>query len=194
MSASTDITNWRQLGHHIWGFQNVDKLLKVDQIRRPSEASRLASVPHNFDSFKLDITDKKSLDLFSFLSQTETDGIVVLKDGNIVFEHYIHTNTEKSIHIAFSTSKSPSALVDASDNLPFEYISTNADLMGWVIERVTGKKFAEVVSELIWQPMGAESDAYITLDHGGNARTAAALCTTATLHVLVKSYFMALTV
>ena len=50
--------------------------------------------------------------------------------------------------------------------------------MGWVIENITGKKFADVVSELIWQPLGAESDAYITLDRSGNPRPAGGMCAT----------------
>ena len=47
-----------------------------------------------------------------------------------------------------------------------------------MIESVTGKKLAEVISELIWQPLGAESDAYITLDNAGNARPAGGMCAT----------------
>ena len=50
--------------------------------------------------------------------------------------------------------------------------------MGWVLEKITGKKFADLVSELIWQPMGAESDAYITTDSAGNARPAGGMCAT----------------
>ena len=72
----------------------------------------------------------------------------------------------------------PSALVDGFDWPPFEHVSVNAGLMGWVIERVSGRRFAQVVSELICQPVGAESDVYITVDHGGNARTAAGMCAT----------------
>lgn len=47
-----------------------------------------------------------------------------------------------------------------------------------MIEKITGKKLADVISELIWQPMGAESDAYITLDRAGNARPAGGMCAT----------------
>jgi CubicO group peptidase (beta-lactamase class C family) len=71
-----------------------------------------------------------------------------------------------------------SAAIDRLEGPPFEYISANADLMGWAIERASGKKFAEVLTESIWQPMGAESDAYVTVDRSGNARTAAGICAT----------------
>lgn len=68
--------------------------------------------------------------------------------------------------------------VDGLGRSKFEYISVNTDLMGWVVESIAGKKFADAVSELLWQPLGAESDAYITLDIAGNARPAGGMCAT----------------
>lgn len=62
---------------------------------------------------------------------------------------------------------------------PFAYTSANTDLLGWVIERVTGSTFADALSELLWKPMGAADDAYITLDREGSARTTGGLCATA---------------
>ncbi|MFO0994798.1 MAG: serine hydrolase [Hyphomicrobiales bacterium] len=58
----------------------------------------------------------------------------------------------------------------------FHYRSPNSDLLGWVIERASGRKLAELLSERIWKPMGAESDAYITLDPAGAPRTAGGIC------------------
>lgn len=83
------------------------------------------------------------------------------------------------LHQFLSSFKaSPLPEVDGLGSSQFEYVSVNTDLMGWVIESITGKKFADVVSELIWQPLGAESDAYITLDRSGNARPAGGMCAT----------------
>lgn len=262
-STPTDITNWRKPGHNIWGFQNVDKIIQTDLISKGGEQSTLKLKLQSFLGFSLDLPDGSSLDLPSFLSQTETDGLIVLKDGIVVYEHYGRTNTERSIHATFSISKSVTGLlcgilveqgkldtdklvssyvpemtgssyknvtvrqlldmrsgvkhddtspgyrnatgfyplepgdeptdlhsyiptiksplsapIDGLDGPPFDYISANADLLGWVIERASGKKFAEVLSETIWQPMGAESDAYVTVDRCGNARTAAGICAT----------------
>jgi CubicO group peptidase (beta-lactamase class C family) len=58
----------------------------------------------------------------------------------------------------------------------FHYRSPNSDLLGWVVERAGGRKLAELLSERIWKPMGAEHDAYITLDPAGAARTAGGIC------------------
>ena len=57
-------------------------------------------------------------------------------------------------------------------------MSANTDLLGWVIERATGKSFAALVSHLLWQPMSAEDAASITLDRQGLPRCTGGLCTT----------------
>ena len=60
----------------------------------------------------------------------------------------------------------------------FHYVSPNTDLLGWVLERATGTRYADLVSELLWQPIGAERDAYITVDRFGAPRCAGGFCAT----------------
>ena len=48
-----------------------------------------------------------------------------------------------------------------------EYHSMNTFILGWIAERVTGKKYAELVSEKIWKPMGASSNAYVCISNKG---------------------------
>ena len=60
----------------------------------------------------------------------------------------------------------------------FHYVSPNSDLLGWVLERSTGRSFSELFSQLIWQPMGAEYDAYINIDRLGAPRSAGGICVT----------------
>jgi CubicO group peptidase (beta-lactamase class C family) len=62
---------------------------------------------------------------------------------------------------------------------PFYYASPNADLLGVVIERVTGARFADLTSELLWKPMGASGNADITVDAIGTPRTAGGVSMTA---------------
>jgi CubicO group peptidase (beta-lactamase class C family) len=52
---------------------------------------------------------------------------------------------------------------------PFVYRSADTDMLGWVCERVAGIRMADLVSSLIWGPMGAEYDAEITCDSVGTA-------------------------
>lgn len=61
----------------------------------------------------------------------------------------------------------------------FHYVSPNTDLLGWVIERAAGARYGDLMSELVWQPMGAGEPAYITVDRLGAPRAAGGMCTTA---------------
>ncbi|MEO6607866.1 MAG: serine hydrolase, partial [Aestuariivirga sp.] len=60
----------------------------------------------------------------------------------------------------------------------FVYVSPNSDLLGWILERAGNKPFAKLLSEKIWAPMGAEADAFVTVDAKGGARTAGGINTT----------------
>lgn len=49
----------------------------------------------------------------------------------------------------------------------FAYKTVNTDVLGWVIKRVTGKGVGQLLSERIWQKLGAEEDAYMLVDPDG---------------------------
>jgi CubicO group peptidase (beta-lactamase class C family) len=49
----------------------------------------------------------------------------------------------------------------------FEYRSILTDLLGLVLERAAGRPFAEALGEELWAPLGAETDAYVTVDAEG---------------------------
>ena len=49
----------------------------------------------------------------------------------------------------------------------FSYRSGSTNVIGWVLEAATGQPLAELISEHVWQPMGAEFDANIIVDKGG---------------------------
>jgi CubicO group peptidase (beta-lactamase class C family) len=51
----------------------------------------------------------------------------------------------------------------------FTYRSADSDMLGWVCERASGTRMADLISALIWQPIGAERDAEITCDPLGSA-------------------------
>ncbi|MBN9585789.1 MAG: serine hydrolase [Afipia sp. 62-7] len=58
----------------------------------------------------------------------------------------------------------------------FHYVSTNTDLLGWVYERAAGRALADLLSDHLWKPLGAEVDAYVTLDAEGAMRAAGGIC------------------
>jgi CubicO group peptidase (beta-lactamase class C family) len=51
----------------------------------------------------------------------------------------------------------------------FRYRSILFDVLAWVLEKAGQARFADLTARLLWQPMGAEYDADITLDAHGNA-------------------------
>ena len=59
--------------------------------------------------------------------------------------------------------------VECEHGASFRYRSIETDVLAFVLERVSGRPLAELVSELLWVPMGAEEDAYFTVDPQGYA-------------------------
>lgn len=266
--ANADITNWRSPENIPWSFCNLDKVLQTDAIEASTQTKKDLSC--NLQDFSSNFTishpdpEKGSLDLESFLSTTETDALIVLKNDKVVLEKYGTDNIPTSKHLVMSITKSVTGLlvgilvsrgkikvdepvttyipelrgtslehatirqcidmrsgivyddwtppypavcgwdqlddneeartlhhflsslrtdspekVEGLEGWPFDYASPNADLMGWVLERVSGKTYATLVEELLWKPMDAESDAFITVDGEGSARSAGGLCATA---------------
>src|SRR5262245_21094985 len=51
----------------------------------------------------------------------------------------------------------------------FEYRSIETDVLAFIMERATGKRLAELVSEEIWQKIGADESACFTVDQAGYA-------------------------
>jgi CubicO group peptidase (beta-lactamase class C family) len=49
----------------------------------------------------------------------------------------------------------------------FAYKTVNTDALGWMLARVTGMSVAELLSERIWKPIGAEQDGYFSVDSIG---------------------------
>ncbi|MEI5638429.1 MULTISPECIES: serine hydrolase domain-containing protein [unclassified Pseudoalteromonas] len=46
----------------------------------------------------------------------------------------------------------------------FGYKTVNTDVLGWIVSVVSNTKFDQLVSELLWQPLGMQQDADITVD------------------------------
>jgi hypothetical protein len=60
----------------------------------------------------------------------------------------------------------------------FRYVSLASDVLGWVLERVGGDKFATLLSREIWSVIGAERDAEIMIDAAGFSIVEGGLCAT----------------
>ncbi len=49
----------------------------------------------------------------------------------------------------------------------FAYKTINTDALAWVMQRATGLGLSELLAQRLWQPLGAEQDAYFTVDSTG---------------------------
>ena len=61
---------------------------------------------------------------------------------------------------------------DGAHGERFRYLSPSIDLLGWICARAAGTTWAEAVEQHIWQPIGAELGASVTLDREGTPRAA----------------------
>jgi len=53
------------------------------------------------------------------------------------------------------------------DEMPgevFDYNSSNTDVLGWLIARISGMPYAQFIRENIWAKLGTEHDAYLAVD------------------------------
>lgn len=62
--------------------------------------------------------------------------------------------------------------------MKWHYASVNTAVLGWLLERVTGKPLARVLSDEIWSHIGAESDALMVINKKGIPVSHAGMVTT----------------
>ena len=259
------LANWRKPPFNKWSFKHVREIIPSAEISNdPENVRQLPSAPHDFAGLSIN-GENSAYELGTFLSATDTDSLVVMQGGKIVYEFYDKAMGRGTPHILMSVSKSVLGLLvgifvergqlaldtlvtqwipevgktayadatvrdlmdmrvgilfdedylagagpiiqyrkaqnwdpwapgempsdlrtffasliekDGTHKGRFHYVSPNTDLMGWVIERATGERYADLVSELLWRPMGAARSAYITVDRFGAPRCAGGFCAT----------------
>lgn len=54
----------------------------------------------------------------------------------------------------------------------FKYLSGNSVLLGFILEKATGKKVSDYASEKLWKPLGAKNKALWSLDHANGMEKA----------------------
>lgn len=80
----------------------------------------------------------------------------------------------------------PASLYEYMPSLPnarehgqsFDYRSILTDVLGWVLERASSVRFAELFSREVWSRIGAERDGYVTVDSHGCALADGGICVT----------------
>ena len=85
----------------------------------------------------------------------------------------------KNIYEALKTFKK-----EGEHGAGFVYRTVHSEVLGWIVSRVTGKHFADVMSERIWSKLGMEEDAHVIVDSIGTPLQGAGL--NATLRDLAR--------
>ena len=68
---------------------------------------------------------------------------------------------------------------DGAHGGAFHYVSPVTDMLAWLMERATGTRFADLLSERLLKPLGAEFAGDLTIDRIGGARAAGGMNITA---------------
>jgi CubicO group peptidase (beta-lactamase class C family) len=266
VEAQVTLANWQQTPFNRWAFHHVRELVpSADIPNDPRSRYDWPTETLDISGLIIDAGDQGRLSFDEFLIDTSTDGIVIARNGCIVFERYTSGMSETVPHIVFSVSKSflglvagilslhgqlkpnapvadfvpevtgtaydgasirdlldmragvafnedylessgafatyrkaighaPTEVGEASPDLRsflctlterdgphggrFHYVSPNTDLLAWVIERATGKRYPDLINECIWRPIGAAHSAYITVDRLGAPYAAGGICAT----------------
>ncbi len=67
---------------------------------------------------------------------------------------------------------------DGEHGRAFAYKTPNTEVLGWIMQRVTGARLATLISDRIWSRLGCEQDAYLTVDSSGVARAGGGMSAT----------------
>lgn len=135
-------------------------------------------VPEMKDSAYADATVREVMDMTTGVQYSEK-----YADPNAEIWQYITAGGWFPVRPDY---KGPRTLYSFLENLKkegehgqaFAYKTPNAELLGWIVERVSGKSMAELLSETIWRKIGAEEDASFAVDSVGTAIAGGGLATT----------------
>ena len=256
-AADTLVTlaTWQDSPSVRWAFQHMREIIPTQPIHAGVQGRRLTTaIDRSAKDAPLTRLDGSAATALEVFTDTWTDAVLVLHDGQLVDEHYFGPMTPATPHLLMSVTKSIVGCVagilaergllhpddQVSTYVPevagsgydgatvrnlldmrtgvafretylepdsevrvmersmgwrpladgdpvgmynymttlgtagahggdFTYRSADTDMLGWVLERASGIRMADLVSTLVWVPMGAEHDAHVTCDPVGSA-------------------------
>ena len=258
VESRVTLANWQDPPYNRWSFQHLRELIPTQRIsrgHRPWRALAHRAATPVLDDVTVHRLAGYTSNFAEVIADTWTDGVVMLHNGQIVFEKYFNGMTGETPHLVMSVTKSVVGCIagvlveqglldpdkqansyvpeiagsgydgatvrhllnmrtgvrfreeytnqdaevrmmerymgwrpgedhdnsrgmyfyltklglDTDHGGPFVYRSADTDMLGWVCERAAGTRMADLISLLIWQPMGAEFDAEMTCDCLGTA-------------------------
>jgi hypothetical protein len=107
--APATLANWHEAPYNRWGYLHVSEIVAVATIDRgPGPVARLGEAPRDLERLAFPHGDGVST-ISGMLTETDSDGFLVVHDGDVVFEWYVDGMTAATPHLLQSVSKSLTA-------------------------------------------------------------------------------------
>jgi CubicO group peptidase (beta-lactamase class C family) len=128
-------------------------------------------LPELKDSAWADATVQQTLDMTTGVAYSEN-----FRDPSSGIFQYLHAAGLLPAPPAYTGPRTiPDLLVtikkEGEHGAGFKYKTVDTEVMGWLLQRVTGKSYAALLSERIWSRIGAQDDAYVWADPIGTQIT-----------------------
>ena len=128
-------------------------------------------LPELKDSAWADATVQQTLDMTTGVAYSEN-----FRDPSSGIFQYLHASGLLPAPPNYSGPRTiPDLLVtlkkEGDHGAGFKYKSVDTEVLGWLLQRVTGKSYAALLSERLWSKIGALDDGYVWVDPIGSQVT-----------------------
>ena len=137
-------------------FRNIDRLFPTRVVRHGASVRELPVNSRTFGDFSY-TSDGKTYDLYDVLSLNRVSGLLIIKDGEIVFEKYLLGNTRDTRWMSMSVVKSMTATligaaiqdghIESIDDPIVRYLPRFA---GTAYDGVTVRQVLQMTSGVAW--------------------------------------------
>lgn len=137
-------------------FRNIDRLFPTRTVKRGKQVYPLPASDRILENFSF-VSNGKSYDLYDYLSLNRVAGIIVVKDGEVIFEEYMLGNDAQTRWMSMSVVKSITATligmairdgaIETIDDPVSRYVT---ELQGSVYEGVTVRHLLQMSSGVDW--------------------------------------------
>ncbi|HEY5860693.1 MAG TPA: serine hydrolase [Actinomycetota bacterium] len=100
--------NWDKAPNQRWSFQHIREIAPTARVARGETVSPLPRAERDLSGFSFRHRGEDHT-LAGMMDETYVDGLMVVHDGTVVFEHYVDGMTPSSTHLLQSVSKSMTA-------------------------------------------------------------------------------------
>jgi CubicO group peptidase (beta-lactamase class C family) len=161
--------------HALWSmsksFTGLLATMLINEGAIESSALVTKYLPELKDSAWADATVQQTLDMTTGVAYSEN-----FRDPSSGIFQYLHAAGLLPAPPAYTGPRTiPELLVtikkEGKHGAGFKYKTVDTEVIGWLLQRVTGKSYAALLSERLWSRIGAQDDAYVWADPIGTQIT-----------------------